>query len=92
MGVRVGEAGSIVGVGVGVGDAARVGVAVAVAADTVITLVFLGIAAISSPVSLEVTTVLAGSNERVKGVTTVGVPAVTVNECSGMGVLLIKPD
>lgn len=46
----------IVGVGVGVA---------AVVAETVMMLVLVGIAAISSPVAFEVTTVLAGSKDNV---------------------------
>ena len=92
VGVAVGVPGAMVGVGVGVGDAAGVGVAVAAATATVMTLELFGMAAISSPVAFEVTTVLAGSNESVKGVETVGEPAVTVKECKGTGVLLTNPD
>lgn len=82
VGVGLGELpGGVVGVGVGVG--ARVGVGVAVGAETVFTVIterLVGMAAISLPVALEVTMVVAGSKESVYVVAVVGDPAVTVNE------------
>lgn len=80
----------IVGVGVAVTPIVGEGVA-AVAADTVMMLELVGIAAMSSPLAFEVTTVLAGSKESVYGVETLTEPAVKVNDSRGMGVELMKP-
>lgn len=82
VGVGLGEPPGRI-VGVGVGDGNRVGVGVAVGAETAFTVIterLVGMAAISLPVALEVTMVVAGSKESVYVVAVVGDPAVTVNE------------
>lgn len=96
--MQTAKPGAVVGVGVavtiGVGDEVGVGEAVGEVepAETVITDALVGIAAISSPFDLAVTTVLPGSNARVKGVAVVAVPAVTVKDSRVIGVLLMNPD
>ena len=100
--LQIAKPGANVGVGVadrfGVGDAvgtAVVGVGEAVGAapaETVMTEELVGMAAISSPLDFAVTTVLPGSNARVKGVAVVADPPVTVNDSRVTGVLLMNPD